>query len=287
MKSSDTDAPMVDKPTTPAKTSPSSNVKRIGSSAYTLAALDQDYLLGDSMRGVRFMLEYAKAEEFLRLWGVRSTIVVFGSARVREDGPELHSRWYREARAFARLASECGGALTSNGGIRDNVIATGGGPGIMEAANRGAFDTGAPSIGFNITLPREQQPNRFSTPALTFQFHYFAMRKMHLAMRANALVAFPGGFGTLDELFEILTLRQTEKSPAIPIVLYDEQYWRSAVNFEALINSGTIDRSDCDLFRFAETAEDVWSKLISCGLGVPGLSCQASQFSHLKSSQES
>lgn len=157
----------------------------------------------------------------------------------------------------------------------------------MEAANRGASGAGAPSIGFNITLPREQQPNRFSTPALTFQFHYFAMRKMHLAMHANALVAFPGGCGTLDELFEILTfLRQTEKSPAIPIVLFDEQYWRSAVNFEALIDSGTIDRSDCDLFRFAETAEDVWSKLISCGLGVPGLSCRASQFSCLKSSHE-
>lgn len=287
MKSSDTDTPMADKPTTPAKTSSSPNVEQTGSSAYTLAALDRDFLLGDSMRGVRFMLEYAKAEEFLRSWGVRSTIVVFGSARVREDGPGSHSRWYREARAFARLASERGGALTSNGGTRDNVIATGGGPGIMEAANRGAADAGAPSIGFNITLPKEQQPNRFSTPALTFQFHYFAMRKMHLAMRANALVAFPGGFGTLDELFEILTLRQTEKSPAIPIVLFDEQYWRSAINFEALIDSGTIDRSDCDLFRFAETAEDGWSKLISCGLGVPGLSCQASQFSRFKSSHES
>jgi uncharacterized protein (TIGR00730 family) len=154
----------------------------------------------------------------------------------------------------------------------------------MEAANRGANDASAPSIGFNITLPHEQQPNRYSTPELTFQFHYFAMRKMHLAMRANALVAFPGGFGTLDELFEILTLRQTKKSPAIPIVLFDEQYWRSVVNFEALIDSGTIDRSDCDIFRFAETAEGVWSELISCGLGVPGLSCQASKFGRAKSS---
>ncbi|KAH2777069.1 hypothetical protein KXW38_009584 [Aspergillus fumigatus] len=157
----------------------------------------------------------------------------------------------------------------------------------MEAANRGAGDAGAPSIGFNITLPEEQQPNPYSTPALTFRFHYFAMRKMHLAMRANALVAFPGGFGTFDELFEILTLRQTKKAPAIPIVLFDEQYWRSAVNFEALIDSGTIDRSDCDLFRFAETSEDIWSELLSCGLGAPGLSCPASQFSRTMSSNAS
>lgn len=262
----------------PTEASFSSNAEQVRSAAYTLAALDQDFLLGDSMRGVRFLLEYAKAEEFLRSWGVRSTIVVFGSARVREDGPAQHSRWYEEARKFARLASELGGALTSNGGVRDNVIATGGGPGIMEAANRGANEAGAPSIGFNITLPQEQQPNPYSTPELTFRFHYFAMRKMHLAMRANALVAFPGGFGTLDELFEILTLRQTKKSPAIPIVLFDQQYWRSAINFETLIESGTIDQPDCDLFRFAETAEEIWSKLLSCGLGVPGLSCQASRF---------
>lgn len=273
---------MNDKSRTSAKTLRPSNAEQMRSPAYSLAALDQDFLLGDSMRGVRFMLEYEKAEEFLRSWGVRSTIVVFGSARVREDGPGRHSQWYKEARAFARLASERGGALTSNGGSRDNVIATGGGPGIMEAANRGASDAGAPSIGFNITLPQEQLPNPYSTPELTFRFHYFAMRKMHLAMRANALVAFPGGFGTFDELFEILTLRQTKKSPAIPIVLFDEQYWRSAINFDVLIENGTIDRSDCNLFRFAETAEDLWAKLLSCGLGVPGLSCQASHLSQVE-----
>lgn len=275
---------MDDKPRTPTETLRPANTEQMRSAAYTLAALDQDFLLGDSMRGVRFMLEYGKAEEFLRSWGVRSTIVVFGSARVREDGPARHARWYREARAFARLASERGGALTSNGGIRDNVIATGGGPGIMEAANRGANEAGAPSIGFNITLPKEQRPNPYSTPELTFRFHYFAMRKMHLAMRANALVAFPGGFGTFDELFEILTLRQTNKAPAFPIVLFDEPYWRSVVNFEVLIEHGTIDRADCDLFRFAESAEDVWSKLLSCGLGVPGLSCQESHLSHVRAS---
>ena len=174
--------------------------------------LDQDFLLGDSMRGVRFLLEYAKAEESLRTWGVRSTIVVFGSARIREDGPAATRSGTSRRAPSARIASERGGALTvTSGAARDNVIATGGGPGIMEAANRGASDVGAPSIGFNITLPHEQEPNAYSTPELTFRFHYFAMRKMHLAMRANALVVFPGGFGTFDELFEILTLRQTAR----------------------------------------------------------------------------
>ena len=251
------------------------------SAPYILPALDQDFLLGDSMRGVRFLLEYAKAEEALRNWGVRSTIVVFGSARVRQNGPGRHAYWYEQARQFGLIASQRGGALTDNGGVRDNVIATGGGPGLMEAANRGAHDAGAPSIGFNIRLPREQAPNGYSTPELTFQFHYFAMRKMHLAMRANALIAFPGGFGTFDELFEILTLRQTGKSPPIPIVLFDEKYWRAAVNFDALIASGTVDKSDCTLFRFAENAEEIWNQLLSCGLGVPGLSCPASRYRHL------
>ena len=254
------------------------NASQLNSTSYILPALDHEFLLANSMRGVRFLLEYEKAEESLRAWGVRSTIVVFGSARISETGPTKHAHWYAAARAFGRLASEHGGALTTDGNARDNVIATGGGPGIMEAANRGARDAGAPSIGFNISLPKEQEPNPYSTPELTFRFHYFAMRKMHLAMRANALVAFPGGFGTLDELFEILTLRQTDKSPAIPIILFDQQYWQSVINFEALIAKGMIDRSDCDLFRFAETAEEIWSNLISCGLGVPGLSCAASHY---------
>ncbi|HEY1981041.1 MAG TPA: LOG family protein, partial [Xanthobacteraceae bacterium] len=171
------------------------------------------------MRGVRLQIEYAKAEERLRAWTVRSTVVVFGSARVRPGEGDLavaggHStRWYEEARRFGRIVSERGGALISDRGIRDNVIATGGGPGIMEAANRGAADAGAPSIGYNIGLPREQEPNAYSTPDLTFQFHYFAIRKLHFAIRANALVAFPGGFGTFDELFELLTLIQTSKMP--------------------------------------------------------------------------
>jgi uncharacterized protein (TIGR00730 family) len=236
------------------------------SPSYRLAALDQDFLLGESMRGVRFLLEFAKADEALRAAGVRSTLVVFGSARVREDGPPREAHWYAQARQFARIASERGGALDGHGAIRDNVIATGGGPGIMEAANRGAADAGALSVGFNITLPQEQRPNTWSTPDLSFRFHYFAMRKMHLAMRANALVVFPGGFGTMDELFELLTLRQTDKAPRIPIVLVDRDYWQSIVNFERLIEFGMINRADLDLFGFAEEAEGIWAELVARGL---------------------
>jgi uncharacterized protein (TIGR00730 family) len=238
------------------------NAAQMAAPSYRMAAMDQDFLLGDSMRGVRFLMEYAKPEEALRAWGVRSTIVVFGSARVRED-----QRWYQQARAFGRLASERGGALRGSvGQPRDNVIATGGGPGIMEAANRGAVDAGAPSIGFNITLPHEQEPNAYSTPELTFRFHYFAMRKMHLAMRANALVVFPGGFGTFDEMFEILTLRQTGKAPPVPVVLVDRAYWTSVIGFEALVEHGMIAPSDLNLIGFAEDAEGVWAELLSRGL---------------------
>ncbi|MDB5470713.1 MAG: family Rossman fold protein [Caulobacter sp.] len=243
-----------------------SNTAQLASASFRLAALDQDFLLGDSMRGLRFQLEYAHAEEALRAWGVRSTIVVFGSARTGEEGSDHHKRWYGEARAFGRLASERGGALLEGQPFRDNVIATGGGPGIMEAANRGALDAGAPSIGFNITLPFEQLPNPFTTPELTFRFHYFAMRKMHLAMRANALVVFPGGFGTFDELFEILTLRQTGKAPPIPVVLFDETFWRKVIGFTALADYGLIAADDLGLFSFAETAEDIWSCLLRGGL---------------------
>jgi uncharacterized protein (TIGR00730 family) len=239
---------------------------QLASPSYRVAALDRDFLLGPSMRGVRFLLEFAKTDEALRAWGVRSTIVVFGSARVREDGPGRQGAWYAAAREFGALASHRGGAFLNGGASRDNVIATGGGPGVMEAANRGAADAGAPSIGFNITLPHEEEPNPYTTPELTFRFHYFAMRKMHLAMRANALVVFPGGFGTFDELFEILTLRQTGKMPAIPVVLFDQAYWRSVVNFDALVEADMIDAADLQLFRFAETAEEVWNELIAGGL---------------------
>jgi hypothetical protein len=259
----------------PQKTSP----------AYRLPALDSDFLLGDSMRGVRLQLEYQKAEEILRSWTVRSTIVVFGSARVRASGdlnegasmapspPQINSPspsragfWYDQAKCFGRIASQRGGALITEGGVRDNIIATGGGPGIMEAANRGAMEAGAPSIGFNIGLPREQEPNAYSTPELTFQFHYFAVRKLHFAMRANALVIFPGGFGTLDELFEILTLMQTMKMHRIPVVMVDRGYWGEVINFEHLAREGMIDRADLELFSTADNAEGAWSELVRLGL---------------------
>jgi uncharacterized protein (TIGR00730 family) len=253
----------------PATAAAPTNAAQLASPSYRLAALDQDFLLGGSMRGTRFMLEFEKADQALRALGVSSTIVVFGSARVREDGPAPEARWYAAARAFAALASREGGAIQDGAPHRHNVIATGGGPGIMEAANRGAADAGAVSIGFNISLPLEQQPNAWSTPELSFRFHYFAMRKMHLAMRANALVVFPGGFGTIDELFEILTLRQTGKCPPIPIVLFDEAYWRGIINFAALAEAGMIDAADVDLLQFADTPQDVWSALLAGGL-TPG-----------------
>src|SRR5271155_3046026 len=261
------------------------NAGQKNSPAYRLAALDPDFLLGDSMRGVRLQLEYEKAEERLRAWVVRSTIVVFGSARMLAGGSgdqaastaplppgavprpgDRSARWYEEARRFGRIASERGGALRPRDGIRDNLIATGGGPGIMEAANRGAADAGAPSIGFNIGLPREQEPNAYSTPDLTFQFHYFAVRKFHFAMRANALVVFRGGFGTIDELFELLTLMQTAKMPVIPVILVDRQYWTRVINFTALVEEGTIAQSDLELFSYADDAEGAWRELIKRGL---------------------
>src|SRR5580704_9517368 len=241
------------------------NAAQKHSPSYRLAVLDPDFLLGPSMRGVRLQLEYEKAEEALRAWAIRSTIVVCGSARTAQSG-DRSAHWYDEARRFGRIASERGGALRPRDDVRDNVIATGGGPGIMEAANRGAADAGAPSIGLNIGLPHEQEPNAYSTPDLTFQFHYFAVRKFHFAMRANALVVFPGGFGTFDELFEILTLIQTGKMPAVPVLLIDASYWRSAMNFEKLAEEGTIAGADLDLFCYAEGAESGWQELLSRGL---------------------
>ncbi|HWQ87284.1 LOG family protein [Brevundimonas sp.] len=250
---------------------PLSNAAQRDSSAYRLPAADLPFLLGDSMRGVRFLLEFAKAEEALRAWNIRSTIVVFGSARVAEDGPPDHARWYAQARRFAELASREGGALDGEDSPRENVIATGGGPGTMAAANRGAFDAGAPSIGFNISLPLEQEPNAWSTPELTFRFHYFAMRKMHLAMRANALVVFPGGFGTMDELFEILTLRQTGKMRAVPVILVDKPFWTDLIRFEALVSQGLVTKDDLDLIQFATDGEDAWRQLsASPGIIRPG-----------------
>jgi uncharacterized protein (TIGR00730 family) len=253
--------------------------------AYRLAWSDPDFLLGDSMRGTRFMMEFQKVEEHLRAWGVRSTVVVFGSARVMPAGsadPAQSSasllpgarpcpgpraaHWYEQARRFGRIVSERGGALSPADGIRDNVIATGGGPGLMEAANRGAFEAGAPSIGFNVELPHEQEPNAYTTPDLTFRFHYFGMRKVHLALRAAALVVFPGGFGTMDELFEILTLVQTRKSDPIPIVCFDRSYWTRVINFQAMAEECLISPEDVDLFGFADDADEAWDELVRRGL---------------------
>jgi uncharacterized protein (TIGR00730 family) len=256
------------------------------SSSYLLPVEDTGFLLPDEMRAIRFALEYEKAELALRDWGIRSTIIVFGGSRVPSPEEAAHaakatgrtankeraerakrlSNYYQVAREFGRIASERGGAFGPKHRWRDNVIATGGGPGIMEAANRGASEAGAPSIGFNISLPHEQKPNPYITPELCFRFHYFAMRKMHLAMRANALAIFPGGFGTMDELFELLTLQQTRKAPPAPIVLFGGAYWSRMVNFGMLVEEGMVSSEDLKLFEFAETAEEGWASLVRRGL---------------------
>jgi uncharacterized protein (TIGR00730 family) len=247
---------------------------------------DTEFLLRDEMRSIRFALEFAKADLALKDWGIRSTVIVFGGARTPSpeqaqaaaaaarnvadkqlaDQMLARSHYYQVAREFARIVSERGGAFAPKHRWRDNVIATGGGPGIMEAANRGATDAGAPSIGFNIALPKEQAPNPYITKDLSFRFHYFAMRKMHLAMRAKALAVFPGGFGTLDEMFELLTLQQTHKAPTAPIVLFGKSYWTRIINFEALAEEGAILPSDLALFEFADTAEEGWASLVRRGL---------------------
>ncbi len=268
---------------------PKTNHLQRQSKSYILPVQDTDFLLRDELRGVRFALEYEKAELTLRDAGIRSTVVCFGSARIpsREQAESemrvasgklerqqasrrlRQSAYYEQAREFGRIVSLRGGALTKDRGLRDNVIATGGGPGIMEAACRGAADVRAPAIGFNISLPMEQEPNRYTTPELTFQFHYFAMRKMHLAMRANALAVFPGGFGTMDEMFEILTLLQTQKASPLPVVLFGRAYWREVVNFEALFGHGMVSIEDLALFEIVDDAEAAWESLLRRGLSVP------------------
>ncbi|CAH2601417.1 Cytokinin riboside 5'-monophosphate phosphoribohydrolase [Rhodovastum atsumiense] len=266
---------------------PPDNARQLSAASYRLAVEDSEFLLRDEVRAVRFALEYAKVDLALRDWGIRTTIIVFGSARTpspeRVEAAEAAAQddasraavaalrakaaMYEQARLFGRIASQRGGAFAPRNRWRDNVIATGGGPGIMEAVNRGAWEVGAPSIGFNITLAHEQAPNPYTTPELTFRFHYFAMRKMHLAMRARALVVFPGGFGTLDELFEILTLNQTGKNTSpLPIVLFNEAYWRRIIAFDTLLEEGMIRAEDLALFDFADTAEDAWAALVRRGL---------------------
>jgi uncharacterized protein (TIGR00730 family) len=257
--------------------------------AYRIAYEDAELLASEDLRPVRLQLELRKAEHSLRDHGVRATVVVFGSARIpapedardhlarveaqqqeRPDDPDLarelvvirrrvaQSRWYDEARRFGQMVArrfleerQC--AL---------VVTTGGGPGIMEAANRGAFEVNERSVGLNITLPHEQYPNPFITPELAFRFHYFALRKMHFALRAKALVVFPGGFGTMDELFEVLTLVQTHKMPSIPIVLIDSAFWHRAIDFDFLVEEGMIAAHDVKLFTMVENADDAVQALL-------------------------
>ena len=263
-----------------------SMVERIlRSPSYIQADQDIDFLNRDDTRGVRLQLDYSKAELLLQQHGIEKTIVVFGSTRIVEPAtaeakvnqlrealaatPEdaeiqrrlfiaerilAKSQYYEVAREFGRLVAESGG------GPKDSrlVVMTGGGPGMMEAANRGAHDAGAKTIGLNINLPHEQYPNPYITPELCFRFHYFALRKMHFMLRARALVAFPGGFGTFDELFETLTLVQTRKIHPVPVVLVGEHYWRKAFDIDYLVEEGVIDLEDRELFWYAETAEDIW-----------------------------
>ncbi len=248
-------------------------------SAYELAFKDESFLLRQDMRPVRMQLELMKPEVVQNEQGVTSTIVIFGSARILSadaaqalidaaqasgDDTALRiarnklemSRYYEEARRFAQIAT----AACSDRG-RPVVIATGGGPGIMEAGNRGAYEVGGKSVGLNIVLPHEQYPNPYITPELCFRFHYFGLRKMHFLMRALALVCFPGGFGTLDELFETLTLIQTGKSRRRPILLFGRDFWSKLINIELLLETGMISPGDEQLFHYVETAEEAWSVL--------------------------
>ncbi|SDX25636.1 hypothetical protein SAMN05444336_10489 [Albimonas donghaensis] len=236
------------------------------SPAYQLSFRDQDFLKREDLRPVRLQLELLKAELLMTEAGVDSTVVFFGGARIPSPDqagdartPTLAglAKYYEEARRFAALCTE---ASIAAGGRR-HVIVTGGGPGVMEAGNLGALEAGGRSIGLGIVLPHESAPNAYVTPELSFNFHYFAIRKMHFLMRAEAIVAFPGGFGTLDELFEALTLIQTRRMAPAPVLLFGESFWRSIINFEALAESGTISEADLELFRFVETAEEAFEAL--------------------------
>jgi uncharacterized protein (TIGR00730 family) len=237
--------------------------------AYRLAFADQEFLTSEDTRGIRFQLEYLKTELRLRERGINSTVVLFGGARIPEPGKaawaarnevqkqnlEANSRFYTEARRFAQYASLTSKALD----YKDYVVVTGGGPGVMEAGNRGAHDIGAPSIGMNIVLPHEQAPNIYVTPDLSFNFHYFATRKIHLVLRSRAVAIFPGGFGTLDEFFEVLTLIQTGRMERIPLLLFGRDFWDRAINLEVLEEQGTISPGDTSLFTKVDTAEDGWN----------------------------
>ncbi len=261
----------------------------LNSSSYRLAEEDVDFLARNDLRGVRLLIEYLKPELLIAEHGIRHTIVVFGGTRICEGAAARRkvemlrralaadtgnknlerrlaiaerilakSHYYEIAREFGRLVGEA----NSGHPAPHTVIMTGAGPGIMEAANRGTFDVGAKSVGLNISLPHEQYPNPYITADLCFSFHYFALRKLHLLLRARALVAFPGGYGTFDELFEVLTLVQTRKIKPIPVVLVGESYWRRVVDIDYLVDEGVIDPEDRDLFWFAETAQEIWDGIL-------------------------
>jgi uncharacterized protein (TIGR00730 family) len=258
------------------------------SPSYRLAYDDADFMMRDELRSVRLQLELLKPDLTQAEHGIKSTIVIFGSARIhaneeaRQDLLDAEQAWYEHPDdielahnlAIARRiltkshyydeARKLGAIITSEAKKRKYpwIVVTGGGPGIMEAANRGAADTGGKSMGLNIVLPHEQKPNPYITPELCFQFHYFAIRKMHFLMRAVALVAFPGGFGTMDELFEALTLIQTKKVKRIPVILFGQLYWEKIINFDALVEEGAITACDRELIQFAETAEQAWQLIL-------------------------
>ena len=246
--------------------------------AYQLAFQDLDFLLREDLRPVRFQLELLKPQLLLDEAEIASTLVFYGSARIPEpehadalvqaaatdrqrhiaERLRAKAKYYDEARALARIASR---VPRNAEGWREFVVCSGGGPSIMEAANRGAADEGAESIGLNIVLPHEALPNSWVTPSLSFQFHYFALRKMHFLLRARAVAVFPGGFGTFDECFELLTLIQTGKVKPLPILFFGRDYWNRVVNFEALVEEGVISERDLNLFRFVETAQEAWEHL--------------------------
>ena len=254
------------------------NTPQTRSSSYQLAFRDTDFLLREELRPVRFQLELLKTEMLLEEAGIGSTLVVYGSARIpspeaaqalidRALTPEdkavaerlaAKAKYYNEARLLARIAGEK--AIVEKG-QRQFVVCSGGGPSIMEAANRGAAEAGAETIGLNIVLPHEQAPNRYVTPRLAFQFHYFSLRKMHFLLRARAVAVFPGGFGTLDEMMELLTLIQTGKMRPIPVLLFGADFWRRVLNFDELVAEGVVSRADLALFTPVETAEEAWAEI--------------------------
>ena len=241
------------------------------SPTYRLAWSDEDFLTQRDLRPVRLQLELLKPEMTLAERGIRSTVILFGGARIPEPGTKPwaaknetqsrnlaeNSRYYDEARKFARLCSE----HSATSYYREFVVVTGGGPGVMEAGNRGAADCGAPSIGLNIVLPHEQAPNAYVTPELCFNFHYFAIRKMHFMMRAKAVAVFPGGFGTMDELFETLTLIQTGRMEHVPVVLFGRPFWERVIDIDFLAEQGTISPGDEKLITFVDTAQEAWDAI--------------------------